>query len=336
MNTQEYNTLISGSLLIMATVCVTIALSYTSKFLIPFVLALFLFYLITPLISWLVNKLKFPKWLAIVSSFTVIGVVFSILIPFLGGSITTFIKGADVYLNRVINLLETIFVFFEKYKINFGQQLIVDTIKNMPIVNWASSLVGNAASLVTTSFLVLVFLFFMLVGTSVTTERRGIWEKIGEKVERYLVTKVITSLVTGILVGSILAFLGLELAVVFGVLAFFLNFIPTVGSIIATLLPMPIAFLQFSNPLLILFVFLLPFLVQLVIGNFIEPAIMGDHLDLHPVTILCALVFWGMIWGVSGMLMAAPMTAVLKIICDRFHITQPVGEILAGRLPSGK
>ncbi|RAP32662.1 hypothetical protein DID77_04280, partial [Candidatus Marinamargulisbacteria bacterium SCGC AG-439-L15] len=255
---QEYGQLISGSLLVIATVCFTVALSYTSTFLIPFVLAIFLYYLITPLINGLVLRARFPRWLALITSLFIIGMIFSFLIPFIGRSITTFISGADVYINRVIHLLEEMLLFLEKYKLDFGQKEIIETLRNMPIINWASSIVGNAANIVTTSFLVLLFLFFLLVGGR-KRERKGIWVQIDEKVQQYLVTKVFTSLLTGVLVGSILGLLGLELALVFGILAFFLNFIPTVGSIIATLLPLPIAFLQFSNPILIVPVLVGPF-----------------------------------------------------------------------------
>ena len=72
----------------------------------------------------------------------------------------------------------------------------------------------------------------------------------------------------------------------------------------------------------------------LTVGNAIEPRLMGDGLDLHPLTILLALIFWGLIWGIVGMLLAAPITAILKIILARFQTTQPLAEVLAGRLPA--
>ena len=78
---------------------------------------------------------------------------------------------------------------------------------------------------------------------------------------------------------------------------------------------------------------LVPGLVQITIGNGIEPLIMGGELDLHPVTVLLALIFWGLLWGLVGMLLAAPMTAVLRIVLERIHTTRPVAELLAGRLP---
>jgi AI-2 transport protein TqsA len=121
---------------------------------------------------------------------------------------------------------------------------------------------------------------------------------------------------------------------VFGITAFLLNFVPSIGSIVATLLPLPIALVQYDSLWPVLGVLLLPGLVQIVVGNGVEPMVMGEGLELHPVTILLALMFWGLLWGIPGMLLAAPMTAVLRIVLVRIQTTRPVAELLAGRLPA--
>ncbi|MFQ5550396.1 MAG: AI-2E family transporter, partial [Gemmatimonadales bacterium] len=87
------------------------------------------------------------------------------------------------------------------------------------------------------------------------------------------------------------------------------------------------------SPLMIGLAVLIPGAIQITIGNVIEPMVMGEGLDLHPVTILMMLIFWGLLWGVVGMLLATPITAVVKIIFARIEITRPVAELLAGRLP---
>jgi AI-2 transport protein TqsA len=112
-----------------------------------------------------------------------------------------------------------------------------------------------------------------------------------------------------------------------------LNFIPNVGSIIATLLPLPLAIVQFNSLFWVMLVLLLPGTVQITVGNFVEPKLMGEGLELHPVAILVMLVFWGLIWGVVGMLLAAPITAVLGIVLGRFETTRPIARLLAGQLP---
>ena len=104
---------------------------------------------------------------------------------------------------------------------------------------------------------------------------------------------------------SFLSALGVDLALVFGLFAFLLNFIPNIGSVIATLLPLPVVmFNPEITPSTAALALTLPAAVQLTIGNFIEPKLMGTSLDLHPVSILMALVVWGTLWGIVGMLLA--------------------------------
>jgi AI-2 transport protein TqsA len=133
----------------------------------------------------------------------------------------------------------------------------------------------------------------------------------------------------------ILASFGIELALVFGVVTFVLNFIPSIGSIVATLLPIPVALVQYETMGPVIALVVLMTVVQLVIGNGLDPLLMGQNLNLSPVTILAALVFWGLLWGVVGMLLAAPLTAILRIILAQFETTRPMSELLAGRLPEG-
>ena len=127
--------------------------------------------------------------------------------------------------------------------------------------------------------------------------------------------------------------LGVDLAMVFGLFAFLLNFIPSIGSIIATLLPVPVVLMSpsLSMPAAIMAI-AIPGVIQFSVGNVIEPKIMGDELDLHPVTILLTLIVWGMLWGIAGMLLATPITAVMKILFSKNELTAPIADIMAGRL----
>ena len=125
----------------------------------------------------------------------------------------------------------------------------------------------------------------------------------------------------------------IELAMVFGVMAFFLNFVPNVGSIVAIFLPLPIILISPDLDMTILaLAILLPGSIQMFIGNVIEPKMLGDSLDLHPITVLLSLIFWGMLWGIPGMLLAAPITSVLKILSENLEITAPVARLLSGKL----
>ena len=152
------------------------------------------------------------------------------------------------------------------------------------------------------------------------------------RVKRYLMTQAAVSAATGILVGTVLALLGVDLALVFGLFAFLLNFIPSVGSIIATLLPLPVVlFSPDVTTLTAVLAIAIPGSIQLTIVIIITPKVMGDSLDLHPVVILLALILWGTIWGIVGMLLATPITAVMKILFERLEVTRPLAGALAGR-----
>ena len=125
---------------------------------------------------------------------------------------------------------------------------------------------------------------------------------------------------------------GVPMAAMFGVLTVVLNFIPSVGSIVATLLPMPFILL---NPELsggvVLAILIITGAIQMVVGNILEPKLLGDSLELHPITILVTLVFWGMLWGVPGMFLATPLTAVVCILMNAYGPTRPFAQVLSGR-----
>jgi len=188
--------------------------------------------------------------------------------------------------------------------------------------------------LLSSGLIVLIFMFFLLLGGSAATEKReGVWFEIESQIRNYIVTKAVISLFTGGLFGLVLWLFGIPLAFVFGVLAFLLNFIPNVGPVIASLLPMPLIFLNPDLSLVsMLTVATLAVVIQFASGNIAEPKIMGDSFELHPVAILLTLMFWGMIWGIVGMFLATPITAATKILLEKFELTRPIAELLAGHL----
>ena len=143
----------------------------------------------------------------------------------------------------------------------------------------------------------------------------------------------VVSAMTGILVGTALGLLGIEMALAFGFMAFLLNFIPNIGSIIATLLPLPIVLLTpgISTTTIVLAI-ALPAAIQGVIGNVVQPRLMSKSLDLHPVAVLLALIVWGKLWGIVGMFLATPLTAVIKILLEKSELTAGAAVLLAGRL----
>lgn len=207
----------------------------------------------------------------------------------------------------------------------------------LPVQSVRALLVATAESilgLLSNGVLVLIFMLFLLVGGSRKMNlQRGIWGDIQKQIRTYLVTKFLVSLATGVWTYAILWVFGVDLAMVFALLAFLLNFIPSIGSIIGTLLPLPMVLL---NPDFqwwdVLVVIGLLGVGQFLLGNVIEPRMMGRSMDLHPITVLLMLIFWGTIWGVVGMILAVPITAISKILIEKFELTRPVADLMAGRL----
>ena len=145
------------------------------------------------------------------------------------------------------------------------------------------------------------------------------------------------SFFTGAAFGVLLWLFGVPLALVFGLLAFLLNFIPNIGPIIASLLPLPLIVLHPDMSLTtMLLVIALSGGVQFISGNIVEPKIMGDSFQLHPVAILLILMFWGMIWGIVGMFLSVPITAAACILMQRFDHTRPIAQLLAGNFDALK
>ncbi len=334
--TLEQNRLNTLSLLILAAVATGFALHWMRPVLVPFVLALMLAYLVAPLVDGLQVQLKAPRWTALLVAFITIAIILGLLSVILFTSVGGLVENADMYKDRMVGLVEKVFALAASFGFDFHKKEdLLRALRKIPMMGLLQNTAGGVLQTLTTAILVQVFAIYLILGRKAHEKRDGLWGEMDRKIRRYHMTKVATSGVTGIAVGVILWAFGLELALLFGFCAFVLNFIPSVGSIIATLLPLPMALVQFDSGITVFFVIMLPGVLQLTIGNAIEPRLMGEGLDLHPLTILLALIFWGLIWGIVGMLLAAPITAILKIILARFETTAPLSEVLAGRLPPG-
>ena len=114
----------------------------------------------------------------------------------------------------------------------------------------------------------------------------------------------------------VLSIFGVEFVLIWGLLTFLLNFIPNIGSIISTVLPVIIALVQFENPATALWIFLILLGIQVIIGNILDPKFVGKSIHISPMTVLMSLLIWGWIWGVIGMFLSVPITVMLKIIFE--------------------
>ena len=143
---------------------------------------------------------------------------------------------------------------------------------------------------------------------------RKTFKDITEQVQKYIVTKFLISLSVGLLVGIILWLFKIEFFIIWAAFAILLNFIPNVGSVFAVIMPSLMALVQYESFGYAAIVAAVIIVTQNIIGNIIEPKIFGDRLGLNPLVILLSLLVWGYIWGIVGMFLAVPLTAIAKII----------------------
>ena len=190
----------------------------------------------------------------------------------------------------------------------------------------------NIADILGQISLVALLVGFLLFGGQQGLPQNHILTEVNQKIAKYLATKFVSSFITAVIVAIILSAFDADLVFAFAFFTFVLNFIPSIGSVFATLLPLPILALKFGFGFPLLSCLLLMGGTQFIIGNVIEPKFMGDNLQLHPIAILLFLLFWGIVWGIPGMFLSVPITASLKILLDRIESTRPLARLLEGKL----
>lgn len=340
---EEQFWLLTGGVLLLAFVAFSFAMFFTRSFMIPFVFSIFLCAMVSPIDNLIVVRWKLNRWLGFAGSILVILLIFflfffvtrfaisSISKAISDVSLSTSTSTSESFETTVDQMLERLGV---KSKYVNAKRLIEPLREELPTI--LSESLTTCKKFVSCSTLVLLFSIFILMGRDphirVSNE---IYNEIERSIQKYLNIKFFISLATGVCVYVIFSMMGVQMAFLFGLLAFVLNFIPSIGSIIATVLPLPILMLttEMSHTGLLL-AFLLPCLVQNFFGNLLEPKLQGQGLKLHPVTILLALGFWGVVWGPVGMLLAAPMTAAMRIILLEFKMTRWMAGVMGGKLPS--
>lgn len=329
-------------LMVLTAVAISAGLYFLKQVMIPFVLAAFLTLTISPVVRFFQTRCRMPRYLALLLVLICSLVFLGLLWWLVSISFTQLAGSVDRYQS---NYQETLDKFC--HYIGADSASVKSTISsllnsdNMKIGTIMVSLMKSVMDIVSKGAIVLIFMMFMLAGSgqgkSAKSAGSEIMGQVTGSVQRYLGTKLFTSVTTGLLVGLTLWIIGVDLAVVFGLLVFILNFIPAIGGIVATILPIPLAVMspEVSATGVVLAV-IIPGSIQFAVGNIIEPKMLGKSLDLHPVTILLALIFWGFLWGIIGMLLATPITALLKMVLSRWELTAPLAELMAGNLSGVK
>ena len=327
-------------LLIGASAVVLLAgLKAAQSLLIPFLLALFLAIICAPVVSWLARH-RVPVGAAVLMVMLVLLALFSGFGAVVGGSVNEFATFASQYQGRFDELVATLSAWLEAHKIDTGSLDAVSMLQPGRLMNLLGGALRSLAAVLSNLFLILLTMIFLLLeAASLPAKMQAIGggrfdleqlRKIVTQVQRYLAIKTATSLVTGVLIGVWTAVVGLEFAVVWGLLAFLLNYIPNLGSIVAAVPAVFLALVQegvaYAALVAIGYV-----LVNVGIGNFAEPYLMGRIAGLSTLVVFLSLVFWGWMWGSIGMLLSVPLTMILKILFENTDDLRWVAILLDSR-----
>lgn len=320
-------------LLVVIFFVVTVGLIYTKSILIPFTISVFIYATLSPLIHWCETNLKINRMISILIALFLFLLTALSVVLLITNSFESFFRSADIYKEKLLGFIQWGVDMGQQWGVEINASNIQQELAKLPVFSITRNLTGGLLSFLGNIVLIVIFVLFLLIGGGSGNIKEGtLGHEIRFKIFRYLGTKVSLSLLTALFVWIVLIIFGVELASTFAVLTFFLNFIPTIGSIVATLLPLPILLLQFGLGPIFFAVLALSGLIQFCIGSIFEPKIMGENLDLHPIVVLLFLMFWGLVWGIPGMFMAVPITAIKRIVFARIEATRPLAEILAGRI----
>jgi len=319
-----------------AFVVVVAGLRASGALLIPFFLAAFLAILCFPAVAWLSSK-RVPTILAVLIVVFLLALILSGLGALVGGSINQFTDAAPKYAERVNALWDQTRGWMEEIPFDFDFHFLgisgkpdfqsIEIFKPGEIMGMlGTSLKGVVAALSNIFVVILILVFMLLESTTFPTKLRlilGEGERgetsrlsgVTEQIQRYLAIKTVTSLVTGLAIGIWVAVVGLDFIVVWALVAFLLNYIPNIGSVVAAVPAVLLAFVQLG-PGAGLAVALGYLVVNTVVGNIIEPALLGRSLGLSTLVVFLSLVFWGWMWGTIGMLLSVPLTMIVKILLE--------------------
>lgn len=332
-------------LLVLTVIVLAAVLKVTGTFLVPVTIAMFVSLVFEPLIVTLNTKFKIPWIAGIFIVLTLVIVSAWIIASLLLTSIRTIIDLYPRYEERFTVIYKAIAGLFALpynaestlFQNLWGQLGIRQTLRN-----FAFSLSNSLIVFFKDLLLVLLFAVFFLLDLRYLRQKldfafgdgsKGkaalIITDIIQQVTRYMSVKFFISLLTGVLIFLGTFAVGMGFPILWGFLAFILNFIPNFGSILSGVLTSVFALVQFwPQPAPVVFVAVLMCAVNFILGNIIEPRVQGRHLGLSPFIIIVSLSFWGWLWGFTGLILAVPMMVILKIICENVSILHPAAVLM--------
>lgn len=280
-----------------------------------------------------------PSGISMLLSLILVALFIKVLIDIIGDNVNEVIAAAPRYQENLLHIFNNLDQQFHiKSIVNFNT-----LIKNLSIQSVLLNIYSVFSALTSSAVLIFLYMLFLFIEQHFFAQKlnvlfpqkdhRQLVDKIIHQImhdtQTYLGIKTLTSLLTAFASWLIMKWVGLDFAAFWALLIFFLNFIPNLGAIIATAFPAILALVQFQGWLPFLEVTTGIILIQVSVGSFMEPRLLGHSLNLSPFIILFALAFWGTIWGVLGMLLSVPITVMMMILFAHFKSTKPIAVLLS-------
>jgi predicted PurR-regulated permease PerM len=307
----------------------------------PFFLAVMLYFLMSPALDFL-TRLKIPKAVSILFLVIITFFIFYLLGALFYSSGKSFAAELPKYGQRLQSIIDSIQMKLQMPQIEWETLDWTKQFDLSKVGGFVLSSLGPFFSFMANLFLVFIFLIFILSGRGKVKNKvvnyypkekseRFITmaQNIDSQIQRYIAIKTLVSFLTGVFAGIVLVIWGLDFAIVFAFLTFILNYIPNIGSFIATVFPVAIAIFQYDTIWPAIWICVILITLQQVMGNFVEPRLMGKGLGLSPLVVLFSLFFWGWLWGIPGMILATPMTAIVKIVCSNIPELRVVAVLMS-------
>ncbi len=323
------------------------------EILIPVTIAVFLTYLFHPLMLYF-RKLKIPKWLSLIIILIFISGMYYLMGLILISSFGSFPDKLQSYSHNISGFLQKLLTPFDITLNEFAdflnlkiQEFDIDSIfQSLFEAGVIQNLFNSFSGMLGDIFISLIFWIFMIMGKEQFEERlkkafssnKEAVEKnlnsIDQQLQSYIIIKTILSFITGLVATIILWIYGIDFAIVWGMLTFILNYIPNIGSLLATLAPILVSLLEYGFGFTTISLSALLLINQNIIGNLIEPHYLGRQMNLSPVFVLFSLIFWGWVWGIVGMFLAVPIAAAMKILFSNIEPLKPVAVLMGSKIVS--
>ncbi len=332
------------ALVIIAFAVVLFLLVQARFILISLATAIILFSLMSDAIDMIarvrIGPLRIPNWLASLVALALVSGNLLMLSAIIISQVNTIVVTSITYADQASRAIAGLFGWM-------GERVETSVLASMQSVDvsaYIRTAAGQAGGLLSATTLVIIFVTFLFVeriwfrtklvaffgGDPDRAQRvERVIGTIIHRVNRYLLVKTCVSLATGALVYGVAKTFGLDLALAIAILTFVLNFIPSVGSIIATVLVGLVAYVQLGEPAPAAAVFVICGVIQFVIGNLIDPMLMGQALRLSSFGIILSLAFWGAVWGIPGMFLSVPIMVAIMIVCAQIPAMRPLAVLLS-------